>query len=492
MPDKLSTYRQKRSADRTPEPVPEAGPLPAGNDDTFVIQEHHARRLHWDFRLERDGVLVSWAIPKGLPDDPKRNHLAVHTEDHPLDYASFEGEIPRGEYGGGAVTIWDRGTYECEKWNDREVMVTLHGQRANGRFVLFHTDGKNWMIHRMQSRVDQLAGSLKPTGAPAPVAMPDLVRPMLATLGELPPSTEDHRYAYEHKWDGVRAVVYVEGGRVRVLTRNDIDVTRTYPELAGLAGSVGGLSLVLDGEIVAFDANRGGVSFAALQPRMHVQNPAQIRRLAEQVPVTYCVFDLLYLDGHRTTELSYRERRELLEGLALRGPHWDTPPVVRGGGAEALAASKRLGLEGVVAKRLDAGYEPGRRSRAWVKVKNFATQEVVIGGWTPGQGRRAGTVGSLLLGLPTGDGLEFVGGVGTGFTRQMLDDLYGRLRPLERKTSPFARELPARDRKDARWVTPRLVGEVMFGEWTRDGRLRHPAWRGLRPDKSPDEVVRES
>jgi bifunctional non-homologous end joining protein LigD len=225
---------------------------------------------------------------------------------------------------------------------------------------------------------------------------------------------------------------------------------------------------------------------------MHVQNPAQIRRLAEQVPVTYCVFDLLYLDGHRTTELSYRERRELLEGLALRGPHWDTPPVVRGGGAEALAASKRLGLEGVVAKRLDAGYEPGRRSRAWVKVKNFATQEVVIGGWTPGQGRRAGTVGSLLLGLPTGDGLEFVGGVGTGFTRQMLDDLYGRLRPLERKTSPFARELPARDRKDARWVTPRLVGEVMFGEWTRDGRLRHPAWRGLRPDKSPDEVVRES
>jgi bifunctional non-homologous end joining protein LigD len=493
MPDKLSTYRKKRSAARTPEPVPEAGPLPRGDDDTFVIQEHHARRLHFDFRLERDGVLVSWAIPKGLPDDPKRNHLAVHTEDHPLEYASFEGEIPRGEYGGGAVTIWDRGTYECEKWNDREVMVTLHGQRANGRFVLFQTDGKNWMIHRMKGHVDQLAGSLKSAAAaPSTVGMPDLIRPMLATLGELPPSTEDGRYTYEHKWDGVRAVVYVESGRVRVMTRNDIDVTRTYPELGGLGAAVGGLSLVLDGEIVAFDAERGGVSFGALQPRMHVQNPAQIRRLAEQVPVTYCVFDVLYLDGYRTTELSYRERRELLEGLGLRGPHWDTPAVASGGGAQALAASKRLGLEGIVAKRLDSVYEPGRRSRAWIKVKNVTAQEVVIGGWTPGQGRRAGTVGSLLLGIPAEEGLEFVGGVGTGFTQQMLADLYGRLRPLERKTSPFARELPARDRKNAHWVTPRLVGEVTFGEWTRDGRLRHPAWRGLRPDKSPDEVVRES
>jgi bifunctional non-homologous end joining protein LigD len=478
MPDKLSTYRQKRSAVRTPEPVPEAGPPPGSAGDTFVIQEHHARALHWDFRLERDGVLVSWAIPKGLPTDPRRNHLAVHTEDHPLEYASFAGDIPRGEYGGGAVTIWDRGTYECEKWSDREVKVVLHGERARGRYVLFHTDGKNWMIHLMQpSTVD---------------TFPDLVRPMLATLGSLPPSTEDDRYGYESKWDGVRAVVYVYGGRVRVVSRNDIDVTRTYPELSGLADSFSGVPVVLDGEIVAFDPSRGGVSFAALQPRMHVQNPAQIKRLVEQVPVTYCVFDLLYLDGHRTVDLSYRERRELLDGLGLRGPHWDTPPYSIGAGAEALATSQRLGLEGIVAKRLDAPYEPGRRSRAWIKVKNFAMQEVVIGGWTPGQGRRAGTVGSLLMGIPSDDGLEFVGGVGTGFTQQMLDDLHRRLRPLERKTSPFARELPAKDRKDAHWVSPRLVGEVTYGEWTRDGRLRHPAWRGLRADKSPSDVTRES
>ena len=495
MPDKLATYRRKRSAARTPEPVPEAGPLPQGNDDTFVIQEHHARALHWDLRLERDGVLVSWAIPNGLPTDPKRNHLAVHTEDHPLEYASFAGQIPRGEYGAGAMTIWDRGTYECEKWSDREVMVVLHGERARGRFVLFQTDGKNWMIHRMRSRDVQLASSLKP---PAPGAassrepMPELLRPMLATLGELPPSTEDDRYGYENKWDGVRAVVYVEDGRVRVMTRNDLDVTRTYPELDGIGGALGGVPAVLDGEIVAFDADTGSVSFGALQPRMHVQNAAQIRRLTEAVPVTYCVFDLLYLDGHRTTDLPYRVRRELLEGLGLRGPHWDTPPAAVGSGAEALAASKRLGLEGVVAKRLDAPYEPGRRSRAWIKVKNMTAQEVVIGGWTPGKGRRAGTVGSLLMGIPSEAGLEFVGGVGTGFTEQMLDDLHRRLKALERKTSPFAQELPARDRKDARWVSPRLVGEVTFGEWTRDGRLRHPAWRGLRPDKTPDEVTRES
>jgi bifunctional non-homologous end joining protein LigD len=253
--------------------------------------------------------------------------------------------------------------------------------------------------------------------------MPELLRPMLATLGELPPSTEDERYGYENKWDGVRAVVYVEDGRVRVMTRNDLDVARTYPELDGIGRALGGVPAVLDGEIVAFDATTGSVSFGALQPRMHVQNAAQIRRLVVAVPVTYCVFDLLYLDGRRTTDLPYRARRELLDGLGLRGPHWDTPAAAVGSGAEALAASKRLGLEGVVAKRLDAPYEPGRRSRAWIKVKNMSTQEVVIGGWTPGKGRRAGTVGSLLMGIPSGVGLEFVGGVGTGFTQQMLADL---------------------------------------------------------------------
>jgi bifunctional non-homologous end joining protein LigD len=479
VPDKLSTYRGKRDPAKTPEPVPGAGPLPRGKNDTFVIQEHHARRLHWDFRLERDGVLVSWAVPKGLPMDPKRNNLAVHTEDHPLDYASFEGEIPQGEYGGGQVMVWDRGTYETEKWSDREVKVVLHGSRVSGRYVLFHTGDKNWMVHRMDPPPD-------PEWEP----LPELVRPMLATPGTLPPPEEDERWGYEMKWDGVRAVTYVEGGRVRVMSRNDRDVTGTYPELRGLGEELGSRQCVLDGEIVAFDAE-GRASFGALQPRMHVTNASQVRRLTEHVPVTYLVFDLLHLNGHSTVDLPYRDRRELLEALDLAGPGWQTPPYFPGAGADALRVSREAGLEGVVAKRLDSRYEPGRRSRSWVKVKTFRTQEVVIGGWKAGSGRREGGVGSLLLGVQGERGLEYVGKVGTGFTQQMLDDIGRRLRPLARKTSPFVTEVPRDQARDARWVTPRLVGEVEFGEWTRDGRLRAPSWRGFREDKEPEEVHRE-
>jgi bifunctional non-homologous end joining protein LigD len=478
-PDRLQRYRAKRSAERTAEPIPPLGPLPQGNDDTFVVQEHHARRLHWDLRLERGGVLVSWALPKGLPPDPKRNHLAVHTEDHPLEYAGFSGQIPAGEYGGGRMTIWDAGTYECETWTDREVKVVLHGQRARGRYALFRTRGEDWMIHRMDPP------------PPGWEPMPDLVRPMLATLGQLPPSSQDSSFGYEMKWDGVRAVVYVDGGTVRVLTRNDREVGRSYPELRGLGDAMGSTRAVLDGEIVALDQRTGRISFAALQERMHVQDTARARRLAERTPVTYLAFDVLYLDGRHTVTLPYSERRDLLEQLGIRGPHWDVPPAFAGGGADVLAASREQGLEGVLAKRLTSGYEPGRRSRDWVKVKNVLTQEVVVAGWRPGQGSRAGTIGSLLLGVPGPRGLEFAGQVGTGFSRETLEDLRRRLARLGRTTSPFADPVPARLARDARWVTPRLVGEVQFAEWTRDGRLRHPSWRGLREDKSADEVVRE-
>ncbi|MGN6089106.1 MAG: non-homologous end-joining DNA ligase [Actinomycetales bacterium] len=496
----LDTYRSKRDRSRTPEPVPEEGPLPTGGDDTFVIQEHHARRLHWDFRLERGGVLVSWALPKGLPDDPKVNHLAVHTEDHPLEYAAFAGSIPAGEYGGGSVTIWDRGTYECEKWTDDEVKVVLHGTRADGRYVLFRTgrgsggsesrapsrrdDEKSWMIHRMDAPTD-------PTAEP----LPELVPPMLATAGDLPVGEQ---WSFEMKWDGVRAVAYLDRGSLRLMTRNDREVSTSYPELRRLGEALGEHRAVLDGEIVALVDGRP--SFSALQQRMHVQRPTSA--LQATVPVTYLAFDLLWLDGHSTTGASYDERRSVLESLGLAGEHWAVPPAFPGDGVTALAVSKEQGLEGVVAKRRAAPYEPGRRSRAWVKVKHERMQEVIVGGWKPGAGRRAGTIGSLLLGVPAdpttpngaAGGLAYVGHVGTGFSDRVLDDLRARLAELQTQTSPFGGEspVPREHARDAVWVRPELVGEVVFTEWTPDGRLRHPSWRGLRPDKSPAEVHRES
>lgn len=473
----LDTYRRRRDPRRTPEPVPPAGPLPAGNDDTFVVQEHHARRLHWDVRLERGGVLVSWALPRGLPLDPARNHLAVHTEDHPLDYAGFAGEIPAGQYGGGRVLIWDRGHYDTETWTDREVKVVLHGQRVSGRYVFFRTRGEDWMVHRMD-----------PPPTPDWTPLPALIRPMLAVAGELP--TTDTGWAYEFKWDGVRAVGYVDGGRLRLSSRTDRDSTASYPELRGLGDALGSRACVLDGEVVALDA-AGRPSFRRLQERMHVTKPVQLRRLVETVPVHYLIFDVLHLDGRSTLGLPYAERRARLEELGLAGPHWATTPAFRGNGAAVLATSREQGLEGIVAKRLDSAYLPGQRSPAWVKVKNIHTQEVVIGGWRPGAGRRAGTVGSLLLGLPEDGRLRYVGHVGTGFTDAALRTLHDQLRRLEAPDCPFDPAPPRPDARDAHWVRPTLVGEVAYGEWTADGRLRHPSWRGLRVDKTPDEVSRE-
>jgi bifunctional non-homologous end joining protein LigD len=483
----LERYRAKRDPARTPEPVPAADPLPQASgaakrgrrakEPSFVIQEHHARSLHWDFRLERDGVLVSWAVPKGLPMDRGVNHLAVHVEDHPIEYGSFAGTIPEHEYGAGTVTIWDRGSYECTEWTDDSVKVTLHGKRVQGRYGLFRTDGDNWMIHR----IDPAPAGFEP--------LPALIRPMLATASsELPRPDAD--WGYEFKWDGVRTVVYVDGGRVRALSRTDRDVTSSYPELRGLGEALGSLQAVLDGEIVALDS-AGRPSFETLQPRMNTAEPSRVRRLAETVPVTYMIFDVMHLDGHSALQVPYRERRRLLEGLELAGPHWATPPSESGGGQAVLDAARQGGLEGVVAKRLDSFYRPGLRDPSWRKVKNFRTQSVVVGGWAPGQGHLEGDLGALLLGIPGPAGLDYVGKVGTGFDaaeRAMLRQQLGR---LGRATSPFAKALPRPDAAGVHWVEPELVGEVRFSEWTRSGRLRQPAWRGVRPDQRPEEVVVE-
>lgn len=450
MHGKLDTYRRKRDAKRTPEPVPDTDFTPWGNDDTFVIQEHHARALHWDFRLERDGVLVSWAVPKGLPLDPKTNHLAVQTEDHPLEYASFQGDIPTGEYGGGKVILWDRGTYETEKWSEREVKVVLRGSRVSGRYVLFRTKDKQWMVHRMD-----------PPPQPDWQPVPQLIRPTLATIGGLPAPEDDHNWGYEMKWDGVRAVVYVEGGRGRAMTRNDRDVTGTYPEVRALAESMGSTQAVLDGELVTFDSS-GRPSFGRLQQRMHVTGASQVRRLVDEVPVIYLIFDLLHLDGRALLDLPYTDRRQLLEGLGLAGTSWQIPPYFSGDGSAVVRASVDQGLEGVVAKRLDSTYLPGRRTDAWRKIKNVRAQEVVIVGWKPGQGRREGMIGSLLLALPGEGGLVYAGHVGTGFTGQMLDDLATRLRPAgpQDAAAGAATVAPARPRRPVGATQPGGRGRV--------------------------------
>jgi bifunctional non-homologous end joining protein LigD len=473
----LDTYRAKRDPKKTPEPVPvakRAAQARRSGPPRFVIQEHHARSLHWDFRLEREGVLVSWAVPKGLPPDRGTNHLAVHVEDHPIEYSTFEGDIPAGEYGAGKVTIWDSGVYDCDKWTENEVKVTLHGKRVDGHYGLFRTKDKQWMIHRID---------------PAPAswqAMPDHLAPMLATAGDLP--LRDDGWGYEFKWDGMRAVVYVDGGRLRILSRGDQDLTENFPELRPLGEALGSYQSILDGEIVVFDES-GRPNFEILQPRMH-PGASRRRRGSEPERASFLIFDLLHFDGHSSLELPYRDRRALLESLELNGSQYATPAYFVDSGQAVMTAAMEAGLEGVVAKRLDSPYQPGRRTDQWRKIKVTRAQEVVIGGWTKGKGSR-GTIGSLLLGIPGPDGLEFVGRVGTGFSQQVLTDLESRLSSSVRKTSPFTIALTRIEAPDPTWVTPKLVGEVAYREWTSAGRLRHPTWRGLRPDKKPDEVVRE-
>ncbi|MBA2261190.1 MAG: DNA ligase D [Solirubrobacterales bacterium] len=474
--DRLGPYRGKRREGSTPEPGVEGATTgadaPAARADggdlpRFVVQEHHARRLHWDLRLEHDGVAASWAIPNGIPDEPRENRKAVPTEDHPLEYLDFEGEIPQGQYGAGSMRIWDRGTYEAHEVTDRKVEVTFHGERLRGRYGLFPA-GENWLIHRMDP----------PPKGHEP--MPEQVAPMLARAGALP--AEGAGWAYEVKWDGVRAVAFCAPGRVRLQGRSLADMTAQYPEVQRLARALGHRRAVLDGELVAFD-ERGLPSFERLQRRINVTEAAA-RRRAKEVPVTYVLFDLLWLDGRSLLGTPYEQRREALEALGLEGPAWRTPDVVHGDGEAFLAATREQGLEGIVAKRLDRPYEPGRRANGWVKVKHRPTTEVVVGGWAPMKPsqptRRRERIGALLVGVRETDGaLRCVGRVGTGFTEAELDRLAALLGPLERDTSPFDGG-GARAPRGAVYVEPRHVAEVEFAEWTKEGILRAPSYKGLR------------
>ncbi|MGI9020421.1 MAG: non-homologous end-joining DNA ligase [Solirubrobacterales bacterium] len=481
--DKLTEYERKRAFDRTPEP--RGGAQAGGEGGRFVVQEHHASRLHWDLRLERDGVAVSWALPKGLPPHPKENRLAVHTEDHPLEYLTFEGEIPKGEYGAGTMSVWDHGTYEALEWHEGKVTVVLHGDRVEGTYGLFPTKGRNWMIHRMDPPAD-----------PGRVPMPERAKPMMAVLSELP--REDGGWAYELKWDGVRAIGYSDAGHLKLESRNGRDITSQYPELRPLGSKLGALQVILDGEIVAFDAD-GRPDFQLLQRRMHLGSEAAVRRRATESPVTYVLFDVLFLEGRELYELPYADRRRLLADLGLDGPSWQTPAYHQGDGAGLLELTRQRGLEGVVVKRLDSRYTPGRRSRSWLKVKNTHSQDFVIGGWMPGEGRRSDWIGSLLVGFyepeeggpgEAGDvdrplALRYAGRVGSGFTDETLRDLSSKLAKLRSETSPFSgRKTP----KEAVFVEPALVAEVEFREWTAARTLRAPSFKGLRDDRDPAEV----
>ncbi|MEU6828938.1 ATP-dependent DNA ligase [Nocardia beijingensis] len=464
-PDALTEYRSMRDPSRTPEPVPAEAPAPGANN-RYVVQEHHARRLHWDVRLERDGVLVSWAVPKGPPTSPDQNRLAVHTEDHPMEYLDFHGAIPKGEYGGGEMTIWDSGTYETEKWRDDEVIVQFNGKRLNGRYALIQTNGNQWLMHLMRARngaepqeePDEPQGRIiRPSNGPA--TFPRGLSPMLATLGDVTELGADE-WCFETKWDGFRLIAEIDDDALTLRSRAGNVVTDRYPRIGALRRELSGHQVVLDGEAVVFD-DHDVANLGLLQ--------------ADAARAVFVAFDVLYLDGTSLLRKRYSDRRRVLEALAANAPSLVVPPRLDGSGADALRYSQERGLEGVVAKRKDSVYLPGKRGHAWVKQRNWRTQRVLIGGW-----RRSGAreFKSLLIGIPHDGLLYYVGRVGTGFSEPDMRELAARLRKLERKTSPFDNELTAEERKEAVWVTPKLAGTVRFMNWTEAGRMWHPAWLG--------------
>jgi bifunctional non-homologous end joining protein LigD len=455
----LDQYRKKRHRGKTPEPF--GASAESADRPRFVVQRHDARRLHYDFRLERDGALASWAVPKGVPLRRGERHLAVHVEDHPLDYADFEGVIPAGQYGAGTVEIWDKGTYELlEEKRNGGLTVRLHGERLDGVWTLVPArldgDPKNWLLLRKD----------------ADTGVSGRYEPMLAVSSEALPTGKD--WLYEPKWDGFRAIVTVVGGEVTLTSRNGNDLTDRFHDVARAAAlAIRSSDAVLDGEICALD-DQGRSRFSLLQE-------------GTGTPVLM-LFDLLELESEPVIDEPLTERRRKLERLiagdggVIVSPQFDDGPSL-------LAAARAQELEGVVAKKADSPYRPGRRSADWHKLKLRQTQEVVIAGYTRGQGRRAG-FGALVVGVQDAGVLRWAGNVGTGFSDREIEQLRGLLAPLERADSPFAEvpKMPRVRKSDVTWVEPALVAEVEFAEWTHEGRLRAPSYLRLREDKAPTDV----
>ena len=469
----LTEYQRKRDFKRTPEPKgkkPKATPA-----RRYVVHRHHATRLHWDVRLEMHGVLASWAVPQGPPLEGGKRRLAVHTEDHPLEYLTFHGVIPDG-YGAGTMTIWDQGTYDLIKDSPSEYKVAFHGTRLEGEWVLVQTkqnEGRDWLMIRH-----------------APVAkdhpLDAKIEPMLAITADEPFDSPD--FAFEPKWDGVRTLAFVDGGVVRLQTRNLLDCTTQYPEAHQIAEALTGrYQAIIDGEIVALD-ERGVPSFQKLQPRMHQRNESELRRLRKTTPVVYEVFDILWADGADLTKRPLRERQQILDDAVTPMGAIRRSEQFVGSGTALFEAVKEQGLEGIIAKRLDAPYAT-TRSAAWLKIKAFRTMECVVGGWTEGQGGRSSTMGSLLLGIYRGDDLIPVGHVGTGFDERTLKELLALVKERQVSRSPFATQVQSNS--PAHWCAPELVCEVQYTEMTREGTLRHPTYRGLRSDIDPRECTGE-
>jgi bifunctional non-homologous end joining protein LigD len=467
---KLADYRKKRDPKKTPEPF---GGKKKGKQPIFVIQRHDARRLHYDFRLERDGALASWAVPKGVPLEPGQRALAVHVEDHPLEYATFEGEIPKGQYGAGLVEIWDKGTYELvEEKKDGGLTVRLHGDRLEGTWTLVPAklDGnpKNWLI--LKKREEGAAAQPRPRRNYAP---------MLATLAKDVPRGDD--WLFEVKWDGYRAIVDVHGGAATLTSRKGNDLTGRFESVAkAIERAIKTPDCVLDGEVCALD-EEGRATFSAMQ-----QGKPGTRYV-------FVAFDVLEIEGEPLLDRPLTERQERLASLIDRRNRTVQLSEPFDDGQALFKAAQKQQFEGIVAKKRDSRYSPGKRTREWLKIKTHGKQEFVIAGHTRGQGRRSGRFGSLILGYWQGDELVYAGNVGTGFTDEEIDRLLAKLKPLEQAKTPF-REVPKmpKVRKDAVvWVEPKLVAEIEFVEWTHDGRLRAPSYQGLREDKEAEDVRRE-
>jgi bifunctional non-homologous end joining protein LigD len=467
---RLKEYERKRKRGSTPEPF--GGDGGGSSKPIFVVQRHDARRLHYDFRLERGGALASWAVPKGVPLETGQRHLAVHVEDHPLEYATFAGEIPAGQYGAGTVEIWDTGTYELlEEKRDGGLTVRLDGERLQGVWTLVPAklDGneKNWLLIRKQDE-----------SAPAPRKRGAEYVPMLATLADAEEVPTGAGWSHEVKWDGYRAIARVAGGDATLTSRRGLDMTERFKVVArALERAVRTPDVVLDGEVCALD-DEGRASFSVMQQG--------------KGPLVLYVFDVLEIDGEPLLDLPLRERRERLEEVVAFKEAIRLSQAFDDG--EALfEAAREQGLEGIVSKKIESRYQPGRRTRDWLKVKTTGRQEFVVAGYTKGQGRRAGRFGSLVLAVRKGNELAYVGNVGSGFTEDEIDRLLAKLRPLERDTTAFREEpkIPRVRKGDIVWVEPRLVAEVKFAEWTHDERLRAPVYQGLREDKEATEVQRE-